>query len=63
MKKNGTTFATITVANGATTGTISGVFATANTRGAYFNEGDIITADVNVGFIGGTFPKIRISNH
>lgn len=63
LKKNGTTFATITVANGATTGTISGTFVGSNTKGIWFDEGDIITAIVNVGFVGGTLPKIKLNNH
>lgn len=62
VKKNGTTFATITFANNGTTGTISGTFATADTRGAYFDEGDIITAVINAGFVGGSGLKIKISN-
>lgn len=63
LKKNGTTFATITVANGATTGTLSGTFVGSNTKGIWLDEGDIVTAVVNAGFVAGTFPKIRLSNH
>lgn len=62
LKKNGTTFATLTWANNATTATISGTFAGANTKGMYFNEGDFIEAVVNSGFVGGTYPKITLSN-
>jgi lysophospholipase L1-like esterase len=63
VKKNGTTIATITVANGATTGTVSGTFVGTNTKGTSFNEGDIIDFVINAGFVAGTFPKIRLSNH
>jgi len=62
INKNGVTFATLTWANAATTATGSGTFFTDATRGIVFDEGDIVTVIVNVGFVGGTIPKIRLSN-
>ena len=63
IKKNGTTIATLTWANAATVPTYSGTFFTTNTRGAYFDEGDILEAVINAGFVDGTYPKITLSNH
>lgn len=61
LKLNGTTFATITVANNATTGTISGTFVGSNTKGISINEGARFTYVINSGFVGGTFPRITLS--
>lgn len=58
INKNGVTIATLTFANNATVPTYSGTFFTDGTRGAIFAEGDIITAVINAGFVGGSLPKI-----
>lgn len=62
LNKNGTTFATLTWANNATTATISGTFVGANTKGMWFDEGDILNAVINAGFVGGTYFKITLTN-
>jgi lysophospholipase L1-like esterase len=61
VAKNGVTIATLTYANAALSATGSGTFFTNGTRGAYFEEGDIITITFNAGFVGGTYPKVTLS--
>ena len=63
IKKNGVIFATLTIASASTTSVVSGTFVGANTKGTYFDEGDIISAVINAGFVGGSYIKIELSNH
>lgn len=62
LAKNGVDFAVLTWADGGTVPSYSGAFFTDATRGMFFNEGDIISAVISGGFVGGTFPKITLSN-
>lgn len=61
LKINGTTFATLTWANSATTPTYSGTFFTAGTRGLVFAEGDVLSAVVGAGFVSGANMKISLN--
>lgn len=59
---NGTTIATLTFANSATSATGSGTFFTAGTRGIWLDEGDIVVATISAGFVAGTNLKVALSN-
>jgi hypothetical protein len=61
LKRNGTTFATLTWANNVVTSVGSGSFFTNETRGIVFDEGDVLSIVVNSGVVGGSIPKITLS--
>lgn len=60
---NGVTVATLTFANSGVTATGSGTFFTAGTRGLWINEGDIITATINAGFVAGTNLRVTLGKY
>lgn len=62
IKKNGIVVATLTFTALQTSATGTGTFFTVNTKGIWFDEGDLVQAVINAGFVGGTFPKITLSN-
>lgn len=61
LRKNGTAFATLTWADGATVPTYSGAFFT-NNAGLTYAEGDIIDAVIANTFVVGTKLKIKLGN-